>query len=168
MNPEAQIFIAADASGATVAIRPVGACTSRVCAALAPLILRLKGPDTRCLCFDLSAGTSIDSTFIGTLLKLATRRTDESPAVHLVAPTAAITEALRRMSVLELFDLQSALPCAMTAWAEMPVEPVAPEQLADLVIEAHERLCQTDPRNAEQFAGVVKLFRAQRGPRRDA
>jgi anti-anti-sigma regulatory factor len=162
MNPEARVYVAAGQSDHAVAIKPVGACSARVCGALAPLIQKLAAPETECIYFDLSEGTSVDSTFIGTLLKLATRRDVTSPAVHLVAPADPITESLQRMRVLEIFSQDAALPASISTWTELPAEPVDPERLADLVIEAHERLCQTDPENAAQFGKVVKLFRSQR------
>lgn len=167
MPDGARVAIAADEATESIAFRPTGACNALVCGTLAGFFRSLSPGAARRFYVDLSAGTSADSTFIGTLLKLALRRGSDAPAVHLVRPAPVIAEAMRRMNVLALFDVRDALPDALANWMELPAGPVDPEALADLVIEAHERLMDAHPENAAQFARVVEGFRAQRDQKRN-
>ena len=138
-------------------IKPVGACTMAIAGLVRKHVDGLRRPDTTALYFDLSQASAIDSTFTGLLLSLVTFKADASvPAVHLVAPSGEVVEALERMYVLRLFDVCTALPDPPPEWRELAGQSTDRAQLTDLVIDTHQQLIDADPRNAKPFTRVVE------------
>jgi hypothetical protein len=120
-------------------------------------------PEVTDIYFDLTDAGGVDSTFTGLLLSLATCRNDPArPAVHLLRPSPAVITALNRMYVLSLFDVCQSAPEAPADWQDLMPEKPLPEKTADVVIEAHEKLIDADPRNESAFRPVVEGFRAER------
>jgi hypothetical protein len=112
---------------------------------------------------DLSQVEHVDSTFVGLLLGRARVKGDASvPKLHLLDPSEAASHALRRMHVLQLFDVCDSISDPPTRWRELSGGTSDRHELADLVIDAHEHLIDADGRNAEVFRRVVEGFRAER------
>ena len=150
-------------------MQPVGSCTLAIAGLVQEGVKQCRRPETTDLYFDLSRADAIDSTFTGLLLSLVTSKADASvPAIHLLAPSPPVTDALQRMHVLPLFDVCSSMPDPPEQWQELAGEGPRREQMTDLVIDAHQRLIDADPRNAEVFGRVVDGLRARRRPRPDA
>ena len=144
-------------------VAPSGACTVAICGGLKDYLNYYKKPATTDIYFDLSHATGMDSTFIGFLLSLATRKNDPtSPALHLVAPSDSAMEALRRMYVLPLFDVCPTRPETALPWLPLSVDKPEAGKTADLVVETHEKLIEADSRNAPSCKPVVEGFRAER------
>ena len=159
-----------------------GTPPNHVCAGMADgqAVIKIEGPCTFSLCdrvrrwleqisdtlpadihFDLSGAERIDSTFAGFLVSLVTYKIETGPPrVHLIAPAASITKALETMSLLSLFDVCEGGGPTPGEWQTLGDTKIGPEEVADLVIDTHEKLIQADDRNAKAFRPVVDRFRA--------
>jgi anti-anti-sigma regulatory factor len=148
-------------------IRPMGSCTMAIAGLVQSRVKRCRRPQTTDLYFDLSQADAIDSTFTGLLLSLVTSKADaDVPNVHLLAPSASVMDALGRMHVLVLFDVCSSMANPPTEWQELTADPAGPDELTDLVIDAHQQLIDADPRNVKPFGRVVEGLREQRARQR--
>jgi hypothetical protein len=159
-----QIPISACHEAGRLLLRLEGACTVAICGGLKSYLAHLRKPDTTDIYFDLSESAGLDSTFIGFLVSMATRKADpSSPAVHLVAPSPTALDALRRMYVLSLFDVCPNSPQTSSTWTILSMEKPRADRTVDVVVEAHEKLIEADARNAPIFKPVVEGFRAEKG-----
>ena len=162
MTDGVQILVAVCDRPRTVAVKPLGRCRIGVCDVFQRFVRRFHTPDTTDIFFDLSGAESIDSTFAGILVALATKkRHPETPDVHLVHPSPSVTNTLTTMHVLPLFDICEAMPDSPTQWTALHAEPLRPDQVPDLVIDAHQALIDADERNEAEFGPVVDVFRAE-------
>ena len=143
-------------------IRPHGRCTALVCTGLRQYLQQMIRPGVEDVYFDLSDAEWLDSTFIGLLISYVQRKSDpQVPAIHLVRPSKAVLDNLGSMYVLPLFDVCDAPPEEPTGWTRLPDPAASAEQLADVVVSAHESLIDADERNEAAFGGVVKTFRSE-------
>lgn len=108
----------------------------------------------------------LESTFAGLLLSLARQRgTGAVAAVHLVKPSNVAVSSLRSMNVLSFFDVLDSSDGLPDAWVPLAADAASPDDLADLIIRAHETLIAADARNEAAFAPVVRGFSAARDVR---
>ena len=141
-------------------IKPVGACTAIISTSIRDHVHQLQHTDVTDIYFDLSITDSVDSTFIGLLLTMVGRKYEPGePEIHLLNPSESIEKRLTQLHVITLFDICELMPEFPTDWRMLSGEPVEPDQLAKLVIEAHEELIHADSRNVGEFSGVVDGFR---------
>jgi anti-anti-sigma regulatory factor len=151
-------------SGPVVLVRPVGAPTAAVAGPLKSFLVKLQQPSVKQIYFDLSRADCPDSTFIGLMVGLATKKMGpQTPDVQLLAPSEICAQALKRCHVLPLFtqcQTASGLPEELH---QLPAEKASAEELADIIIESHEALIEADKRNIAAFGGVVDTFRKHRG-----
>ncbi len=145
--------------GATLVVRPEGACTVAICETLEAGLKRLVDASIQQVCFDLSGAEWLDSTFTGFLVGLATRGRRGGPQIHLLRPSERVRKCLQDMHVLKLFRIEDALEAQPAGWEQLPqIEADAPGT-ARRVVDTHEELIRADERNEAVFAPVVKLFR---------
>lgn len=143
-----------------VVVKLYGACTAILCERVQACMAELINSDISDVYFDLSEVNWLDSTFVGFLVSLVTRKSRPStPDIHLLDLSGGAAQSLANIHVLRLFDILDAAPVTPTEWRELPANPVDSTQVGKLVIESHEALIQADERNAPTFQHVVDLFR---------
>lgn len=151
-----------------LAIQIEGACTAVQAARVQRLLHECLTADTSDIFFDLSRASYMDSSFAGRLLGLALGNQDKAgPRICLQNMPSAVAEALSKMRVLHFFNLCDTMPVDILEWKELAALDTEYGELAELVIEAHERLMEADPDNAEMFARVTEGLREHRNPLSD-
>lgn len=160
----ADFLVAAD--GSRVFFKPQGRCSAVLGNAIRQYFHRLPADASRDVYFDLSAADMVESTFAGLLLSLVRQRGKGAvSAVHLVRPSTVAVSSLRSMNVLNLFDVVESLDGLPDAWVPLAADATSSDELADLIIRAHETLMAADPRNEAAFAPVVRGFKAAQDAR---
>ncbi len=157
-------FVAAD--DRRIVFKPQGHCSALLGNAIRRYFNRLP-PDAACdVYFDLSGVDLLESTFAGLLLSLARQRGSKAvAAVHLVRPSSVAVSSLRNMNVLSLFDVCESTDGLPDAWIPLAADAGSPDELAELIIRAHETLIAADSRNEAAFGPVVRGFTAARDAR---
>ncbi len=146
-------------------IKMEGPCTAMQAARVQRLLHECLSKDTSDIYFDLSQTSYMDSSFAGELLGLALRnREADGPRICLQSMPPAVNDALQKMHVLHFFQLCDATPVVIQDWQEVAALRTEFDELADLVINAHEKLIEVDPRNADAFGRVVEGLRDHRTP----
>ena len=156
-----QILVAASEDRTTVVLKPTGRCTMGICETLHAYLRQLPSLDKADLYVDLSEADFIDSTFTGFLLSLARKKRDsKAPAFHLLRPSEQVLRTLGTMGVRSMFNIRQSIANEPTKWRALTANRPDPTRAADLVIDAHQELVDADACDAEEFARVVKVFRA--------
>lgn len=150
-------------NGHQIVFRAEGRCSAKLAEAISHFIqLAPTGADDN-LYFDLARCDALESTFAGLLVNLVKRaKSRVGPSIHLLTPSEPIMTSLRQMGLAKMLDVSQALPVAAEQWKALPVDDVDPDELADLIIEAHEALISADPRNEAAYRKVVACFKAAR------
>jgi hypothetical protein len=158
----AQTFLVA-ADARRVIFKPQGRCSAVLGNAIRQYFRRLP-PDAGCdVYFDLSNADMLESTFAGLLLSLARQRGSTAvAAVHLVRPSSVAVSSLRNMNVLSFFDVCESADGLPDTWIRLAADAGNPDELAELIIRAHETLIAADSRNEAAFGPVVRGFAAAR------
>ncbi|HWL92749.1 MAG TPA: STAS domain-containing protein [Phycisphaerae bacterium] len=163
MAERARILVSHAEGDDAVFLTATGPCALGLCPALKQYISRFNQPRHRTLYFDLSGVQSIDSTFTGFLLALATKRSNPAaPDLRLVAPSPRVLEAFRLMHLKQFFHIQPDMPPLRAEWVEISLAAEGVEALRNTVLDAHEQLINADARNATEFARVVEGLREER------
>lgn len=140
-----------------LAIKVEGPCTAVQAARVQRLLHEYMTASIAEIYFDLSRACYMDSSFAGRLLSLALQNREEAgPRICLYGMPAAVEDALRKMHVLHFFHVEAGIPAAISEWMPFSARDTELDELAELVIEAHEKLMEADPRNAETFGRVVE------------
>lgn len=159
----ASAFLVA-ADGARVFFKPQGRCSALLGNAIRQYFRRLPADSGRDVYFDLSAADMLESTFAGLLLSLVRQKgTGAVAGVHLVRPSSEAVSSLRSMNVLGFFDVLESSDGIPDAWVSLAADAANPDDLADLIVRAHEALVAADPRNEAVFGAVVRGFKAVHG-----
>jgi anti-sigma B factor antagonist len=119
---------------------------------------------------DFGACQGMDSTFLGVLavIALRMRRDGTKAAVHIVNINPRNLEILQTLGLDRLFliDDDAPAPLADTHYQLLPNTDIAQleqgvekGQIADLMIEAHDTLVRTDPRNTPRFKELAGILR---------
>lgn len=161
-------ILASKAGGdGTVLLKAVGPCSMTCCGALKRFVGQFRKPATTNLYLDLSEADSIDSTFAGFLLSLATKKAHpETPDLHLVQPSPRIVDAIRCMHLTRFFKLSDSMPRQTGDWKEVALERESSDALRNTVIDSHEKLIEADGRNKAEFGRVVDGLRSTSDPNR--
>lgn len=155
------VLVAAD--GRRVVFKPQGRCSAVLGNAIRQYFGRLPPDGGRDVYFDLSGVDLLESTFAGLLLALARGRGGCAvAAVHLIRPSDAAVASLRNMNVLGFFDVRDSCADLPDAWVPIAADAASADELADLIIRAHETLIAADARNEVAFGPVVRGFAAAR------
>ncbi len=162
MNARATLQSAESTNRRTILIRAVGPCNMSSCPALKDYIRGFKKPEMGDIYIDLSGAESIDSTFTGLLLSVATKKFDaQAPDLHLVSPAERVREAIRSMHLGRFFDVQDQLPACDGEWRDIQIDPPEGAPLAETVVECHKEIIRADDRNRDEFGRVVEGFEAE-------
>lgn len=106
---------------------------------------------------DLSCCEHLDSTFAGSLIGFSQKgRAGSRPPLHLNAPSPACRELFERMHLDSHLLLEDAP--APAAWQAYAISDGARCEMAEVVIQAHQNLADSDPRNQE-FGRIAEAFR---------
>ncbi len=140
-------------------VRISGSGTFKIAPALRDFVSKFIEQASSEVYIDLSGCRWLDSTCLGSLVGLLrTSQPGRRLQIHLNSPSESCLDSLRRMHLDQLFLIES-LPLPDSAdWEPIVAEDVAREQMADVVIRAHEDLASADPRN-EHFGRIAKTFR---------
>lgn len=149
-------------SGCNLVITARGALTAVAATRLQQFLRECRPPEYTDLYIDLSAADYLDSTFIGLLLALSSRKSHAANPLkpHLVAVSAGAHESLDRMYMLEFFDQLETVPFEPTHRVDLPATAPDADELGQTMIEAHERLIEADDRNTAAFAPVVRTLKS--------
>ncbi|MEZ0265000.1 MAG: STAS domain-containing protein [Phycisphaerae bacterium] len=123
---------------------------------------------------DLSDCAYMDSTFLGTLLRLA--RTEpartRAGAFAVLCPSAACRELMAQMGVEKAIptDADAGADAGEATWTDLPLDEAAPDRAAavqETVVHAHQHLADTPSPGTRQFkdiaAKLAKAWDAQKG-----
>ena len=147
--------------GACAWVRVTGPATFKMAPALLALVDVLFEEAVEEIHIDLSSCKWLDSTFSGSLVSIVSRRPPRgTPQLILNRPSDQCLESLRRMNLDRLFCVDLAPPPDAARWQALAAEGVPNEELANVVIRAHEELAIIDPAN-EQFKRVAQTFRGR-------
>lgn len=108
---------------------------------------------------DLRACTYMDSTFIGTLLKL--RKSAEARGTvefTLLAPSPACDRILQGMGLGEVFQVQPADPLPEGDWTELSCDLNDLSSFKRTIVQAHEELARLPGPAGEQFQQAVRCL----------
>jgi anti-anti-sigma factor len=121
----------------------------------------------RCL-IDLSQVSSIDSTNLGLIARIANRmpRSPERRTV-LVSNNADINEVLNAMGFSAIFDLVQHSDEFPEEMQPLPLRVSEPEALARTVLDAHRNLMAVSSVNEERFRDLVTLLEQRDDTKRE-
>lgn len=151
----------------TCVIRFVGDIRYTLSAALDAFLDKLfADPALERIIVDLRETTSIDSTNLGLLAKIATfvrNRFGGKPA--LVSTRADVNRILDSVGFSDIFEWVADCPDTDAKSKEIQSAGVSEEMTGRTVLEAHRILCALNERNLEMFRDVVEGFESElRGP----
>jgi anti-sigma B factor antagonist len=109
---------------------------------------------------ELSECVLMDSTFLGVLAGLCTRKGQGPQTIQLLNPNARITELLENLGILHLFKVKhgnGALP------ADAKLDECAPGdhtklETSEACLEAHQKLVEVNPANSPKFKDVTQFL----------
>ena len=115
---------------------------------------------------DLSETTSIDSTALGLIAKLAIFcREAFGHTLSIITPRDDIRRLLLSMSMQQVSIISSEFPTAKTRLEELPLEAASEEVLLKQVLEAHEILISLAAENESRFKDLVESLRKEQSDR---
>lgn len=143
-------------------VRIVGPGICRESGRFEHILLDLEGRGLRHLVLDLSECPRIDSTFAGTLLRLAERVGDSPLKVSLSGAHGAVRELLDTLCVGDVIGDAPPLP-SLTDLAPMQTDDrdMDRQDVMALSLDAHERLAALNEANAARFANLLSVLREQ-------
>ena len=162
MSRETDVLAGYSADGGTLFVRPLSPCNAKIAGMIKQQLPALIRPKTAVVVFDLSDVAAADSTFIGLLLMLRRRSADAHPDLRLAGVTAPVSRALDLMHLLPLFEFCEPAPEDLAGWTRLNGEALAADQLAEIVLRAHESIVEADARNAAEFGRVIEGFQSTR------
>jgi anti-anti-sigma factor len=117
------------------------------------------GPKPAGFVIDLTETSSIDSTNLGLLARIARRmQSIDAGRVTIVSNRANINSVLTSMALDEVFDIVEDAVLEAVASQEVPKENTDKETLAHTLIDAHRALMDLNERNREIFRDVVAVM----------
>jgi anti-anti-sigma regulatory factor len=131
------------------------------------LMLQVEALDFSTLVIDFADCARVDSTFAGTLLRLASRaekRAAEGKPLRVVISgakeqVAELLDALCLDQVFELAELPDTAPLAELTGIED--RDLSRDEIMSISIDGHEKLSQLSPANAERFATLLAMLRRE-------
>jgi hypothetical protein len=116
-------------------------------------------------CVDLKECASMDSTFIGTLVMLATEDAPQTPTVRLLNVRENVREQLTDLGVSRVFEFGSSEQAAVPSpglTEENVAGDACREKLNQTMLRAHEALVRLSPTNELKFKDVIAFLREER------
>jgi len=121
-------------------------------------------PRTSQFLVDLTAAQTIDSTCLGTLVRIANwAKEHDTPRPVIVTSSEDITETLLAVCFDRLFELRSEADVDAGALGEVPTQAAGMQQMSELILQAHRRLCAIDARNETVFKDLVAVLERETG-----
>ena len=118
---------------------------------------------------DLSQCVFMDSTFIGTLVKLATGHVISPDATcRTTSPSPECQALIASMHLEQVLTIVGETPPPPAKPRELPVVTFDPRSLGYHALEAHEHLAEADADNARIFGPVVRQLRKELNEKDDA
>ncbi len=155
----AQVRVLVGGSGSSQIVKPIGSASAAICKSLKDHTAQLRTPDVTDLYFDLSDTSYVDSTFLGLLLSMVGSQYEpSSPAIHLLRPAKAIREQLAQMHLIRVFDFCDSFGDEPVRWRDLVLEAADPALVADIVVQAHRQLADTDSEHADEYNHVADGF----------
>lgn len=142
-------------------------CSGIVCHPLGPILNSLIDSALATLgsknfVVDLSEANSIDSTCLGILTRIATRRTPTGTSKPLIITgggnIAKTLQVVRFDLLFELVDKANAMPQYTKIAANFSLEQ---REMLNLMLDAHKRLCAIDAETHAVFKEVVDTLQAE-------
>ena len=140
-------------------IRLIGPATFTAAPTLLEFVDRVLENGACEVSLDLAECCWMDSTFAGSLVSLSKKRNRDRPLrLKLHNPSKSCLEGLARMNLDKLFSIDAAGAPDDAAWEAVEAGDVPKDELAEVVIRAHEDLGSADPGN-EQFGRIADAMR---------
>ena len=119
---------------------------------------------------DLGQCQALDSTFLGVLagIGLRLRELGHASAAHVVNASARHAELLQTLGLDRLFDINAGVQGVPDNGHLHPLpdasvvpltRPLTKDEVADLILEAHQNLIRTNKRNAPRFKELLQSIR---------
>ncbi len=154
-------YIEVATSGADALIKITGLADMHLAPTLDDLTIMLAREGCCHLAIDLSACTGMDSTFMGTLISINVRYSEDNHWMCLINVTPDNQSLLKMLGVWgmvqvrENFDIQP----VKTAKIRPPAEDFA-ERRMQIVAQAHQRLIEISADNQERFGPFLDALRS--------
>jgi anti-anti-sigma regulatory factor len=159
MTEATRIDTAHAEDGKTAVIRVSGPCMATSCKTVRAAADSMRQSGAPRICVDLAGAGVPDSTFVGMLLALSRKYRSTEGALTIVSPSPDVRDALERMHVTQLLNIEEHPPVPNPDWRRVDGEQPQRRELADQVVESHETLINADRRNAGVFQRIVDAFR---------
>lgn len=119
----------------------------------------MKESDFEHVLIDLTELTSIDSTNIGLLAKIAVHmREKNSSKPTIISTNESITRLLYTMGLQTIFLIVEKTDVAESEWEEIPLVDPRDRSLAKIMLEAHRTLSELSKENKETFKDLLLLL----------
>ena len=116
-------------------------------------------PDLDNVVLDVSRATSIDSTNLGLLARIASAmRSRHDRRVTIISTRPEITRVLCSMGFEQVADLITEPERQTEELADLPAEGAEEKDPLRLMLDAHRHLASLDERNRETFAAAIELL----------
>lgn len=137
-------------------IKAVGRANFDYAVPLRDLSKELTGSEN--LCFDLSACTAMDSTFMGVMSMLGLKARKSGGAIEIAGAGANLKLLLAGLGVDKLFTFVDAVPDMAGEFQAKRTGSMI--DTAETVLEAHQKLVEAEPENAKIFDQVIKFAKS--------
>ena len=118
----------------------------------------LADPDPANFVIDLAEADNIDSTCLGVLARIGNHKSYASgPRPVIICPEQDIREVLLAVCFDYLFDLVEQPVLGADPLQPLPL-PTGDDDLRNLILDAHRRLCAIDARTREAFSDVIQAL----------
>jgi anti-anti-sigma factor len=124
-------------------------------------------PDTTQFLVDLADAETIDSTCLGILARIANWAGEKAaPRPIIITASEDITETLLAIRFDRLFELRHSSIRQPENLRDVAPQSTDREQMSEMVLEAHRRLCAIDDQNKAVFQSLVEALERETGTRR--
>ncbi len=107
---------------------------------------------------DLRYCTYLDSTFLGTLLRLHRSAAQRSRRFALLSPSPQCLKLFRELGIEEILKIENVPEPKSNQWLELPSESTQRQDLTSDVVQAHRELGQLKGPAGERFQKVVRCL----------
>ena len=160
-------FLEVARAGDMVYVKGHGQCLASLCASLCDFAGEMIEEGFDHFVFDLSDVTSLDSTFMGTLIGLHALAAEhlEDPGESPITVVNVSPHCLKQMQLVGLTNLL----CFLSGKIQFPSfettiledREVSESERIRLIREAHERLVEVDSRNEDMFGALLSALRRE-------
>lgn len=158
--PESKNRILVARNGEHATFRVAGRATFDVAPGFKQACEGLLAAGCRQFALELAACDTMDSTFLGVIVRLTRRLKTTNPpgAVTLVALPAKVREQVRCLGVLSFFQLADAPTGATLEYQAVTDPPASKAEMTRVSLEAHQELMSTSAENEQRFKDVAAFL----------